>query len=194
MSDDFNPQLQFTDNEKLANWLSLTMRGRDVMNMVLSPLIPPTHKKRLPRFTSTESVGHWLQLTNEGRELLDAILPAWMLRDTKAMEIELRAEVDRRLQGRASVLVVCHEGYLEAYSDEATIHFANALAGVDDMTADAATDAGEYLEWRIPERYRRLLFCRPQVHSIENFTAEEELRRRTELALVRELKAIGEGR
>jgi hypothetical protein len=134
-----------------------------------------------------ESLALFLTTTEMGQKLLDDIMPLWIMEHGKAMEDELRREVDRRISGRASALIVCDGTWLEGYSAETTIHFENLLAG-DDGTM---TDREEYLRRTIPWRYRHLLALRPTLHLIESRSAEDEIERRWNVEMIRGIQGVG---
>jgi hypothetical protein len=143
---------------------------------MIDDLIPPR-----------ESLALFLTTTEMGQKLLDDILPIWIMEHGKAMEEELRREVDRRLVGRASALIVCDGTWLEGFSADTTIHFANLLQGDD----DTQTDREEYLRMTIPWRYRPLLALRPTLHLIEENYAAHELTRRWNVDMIRGIQGVG---
>jgi hypothetical protein len=159
-------KLSFTTDEALRNWLSLTLAGRAIL---------------------MEVVPIWLLSTKAGRAILDEIMPGYILDETPALETELRSEVERRLCGRAAVLVVCHgDGFLEAYSKDAQVHFATML----DTSAEVLAE--EYMETQLPLLWRSIFLPRNRVavHLAQRQTAEAEIERRNDIATLRELEKL----
>jgi hypothetical protein len=121
-------------------------------------------------FTDAASLESWLHGTMEGERII-------------------RSEVNRRLDGKDSVLLVLYsDGWVEAYSERTVaVHVANKIHATTSATAQLAE---HYLDLTLPKRFRRLYIPRNlrAMGRCEKITAEREQWRRIELELLAEIQ------
>ena len=120
-----------------------------------------------------DRIRHWLYTTKAGAEVLDEA-------------------VNRRLNERESVLVLCYsDGWIEVYAKRTVaVHIAVKLHATTPVSEQAAED---YLDTTLPKRFAPLYIpgnIRAQ-GPVQRITAEQELRRRDRLKWMKLFREMG---